>query len=179
MSFDQAFALTVGVEGGYQCSTADPGNWWVDDAGSHHLIGTNWGISAPVLADWLGRPITQTDMQTLTRDQAAAIYRARYWEPLQADALPAPIAALLFDGAVNQGVGRAAHWLQNALGVAADGIVGPVTLAAVAAADAWALHAEIARRRDESYRLDAAWARNAVGWIRRLMTVVAASARLA
>ena len=38
-----------------------------------------------------------------------------------------------YDLAVNSGVSRAARWLQEIAGVAADGIIGSVSLAAIAA----------------------------------------------
>ena len=41
------------------------------------------------------------------------------------------LRALVVDCGVNHGVRRAAQWLQEAAGAPVDGIVGPVTLAAV------------------------------------------------
>ena len=38
----------------------------------------------------------------------------------------------MFDAAVNSGTGRAAKWLQEAVGAVADGAIGPNTLAKVA-----------------------------------------------
>lgn len=48
--------------------------------------------------------------------------------------MPSPVARPVFDAAVNQGVSRAARFLQLAAGVKADGKIGPVTLAAVRSA---------------------------------------------
>jgi lysozyme family protein len=63
-------------------------------------------------------------------EQARDAYRTHYWNPVRGDELPAPLALVAFDCAVNQGVGWATRALQRAVGVEADGKVGPVTLAA-------------------------------------------------
>jgi lysozyme family protein len=52
-----------------------------------------------------------------------------YWTPISGDALPADLAGPTFDAAVNSGPHRAVTWLQAALGVQADGLVGPATVA--------------------------------------------------
>ena len=70
------------------------------------------------------------DIRALTRDEAIAIYRRDFWDALHLDFLPAPLAAMLFEGAVNQGPGSAKGFiraLQGLLGVPADGVIGPLT----------------------------------------------------
>ena len=66
----------------------------------------------------------------LTPEQAISIYATHYWEPAKCPALPANLALVHFDAAVNCGVGQAARFLQHAVGVTVDGIVGPLTIAA-------------------------------------------------
>ena len=63
--------------------------------------------------------------------ETGAIYRARYWDAVAGDELPEGLDLAVFDFAVNSGPVRAVAYLQAALGVAQDGIVGPVTLGAV------------------------------------------------
>ena len=46
------------------------------------------------------------------------------------DMLPAGPDLCTFDGSVNSGQSRGVKWLQHAIGVAEDGIVGPVTIEA-------------------------------------------------
>lgn len=68
---------------------------------------------------------------TLTLADAQKIYYDRYWLPAQCDKIASPLSLLHFDTAVNMGVGGAAKLLQAALGVTADGAIGPKTLAAI------------------------------------------------
>lgn len=67
-------------------------------------------------------------MRNLPRATAVAIYRQSYWAKVKGDALPPALAFQVFDAAVNHGTGNAIRWLQRALGVADDGILGPITL---------------------------------------------------
>ena len=45
--------------------------------------------------------------------------------------MPPSIALLVFDSAINSGIGRAVRWLQDAASVAQDGVIGPRTLQAI------------------------------------------------
>ena len=115
MTFDEAFTQLLGHEGGYSDHPSDPGGR------------TMWGITERVAR---AHGFTG-DMRTLTRDEAKRIYRADYWEPVRADELPPQVRYDVFDGAVNSGVKQSVKWLQRAVGVTDDGIIGPKTLAAV------------------------------------------------
>lgn len=57
-----------------------------------------------------------------------AIYRNNYWNAVRGDDLPAGVDYVVFDGAVNSGPSRSIKWLQQALGITADGVIGPQTL---------------------------------------------------
>jgi lysozyme family protein len=125
---DARFAACLDVvlveEGGYVDNPADPGGI------------TNMGITRRTLAAWRHvspeSALSKDEVKALTRAEAAEIYRAQYWTPCRGDALPAGLDLAVFDYAVNSGPDRAIRALQTALGVVADGIAGPVTLAAVA-----------------------------------------------
>lgn len=73
------------------------------------------------------------DIRSLTRDDAIAIYRRDYWEKTGAQVadLNPEIAIALFDAAVNSGPVTATQWLQQVLGVQADGKIGPKTRGAL------------------------------------------------
>ena len=89
---------------------------------------------------------------------------------MRGDDLPPALALLVFDAAVNNGVARAARWLQQALGVTADGAIGPVTLAAIGAraGDGEALCAEVLARRMDFMAALPTWRTFGLGWARRL-----------
>ncbi len=97
-----------------------------------------------------------------------AIYRRAYWMAAHCDELPAQLAVLVFDGAVNQGIGAAIHMLQEELGVAVDGVIGPVTLRAARARNHDDLALRYAARRAWRYEIARQEERFGLGWFRRL-----------
>jgi len=159
-SFEHALAVVVGHEGGFDATPADPGNWTGGAVGQGELRGTKFGISAAAYP--------RLDIASLTLDDAGAIYRRDYWDKVGGDALPPPLALLVFDAAVNNGVERAVLWLQAAAGVAADGELGPATLAAAGRAEGAAICAEFMARRLTFMAALPTWRDFGLGWARRL-----------
>jgi len=96
----------------------------------------------------LGRPATAAEVQALTKDEARAIYRQQYITGPGLDVITHPgLLHLLVDSGVHSGPKRAVQWLQVALGVTADGIIGPKTRAALAAADQSVLYSKVLGQR--------------------------------
>jgi lysozyme family protein len=124
VNFDKCLGFTLQYEGGFANNPNDPGG------------ATNMGITHLTLAAYRRAAITTADVQNLSREEAAAIYKILYWDHVNGDNLPAGVDLAVFDYAVNSGTGRAARALQSILGVAVDGSIGPATLAALAQADA-------------------------------------------
>ena len=86
-------------EGGYSNNPNDRGNY-VDG----NLVGTNYGISAPVLKEHLGRTPTKDDMINLSPKVVLLIYKKNYWNKIQGDNIDnQSVAYLIYDSAVNQG----------------------------------------------------------------------------
>lgn len=99
-----------------------------------------WGITAKVARDFC----YSGPMQALPLGTAKAIYQARYWDLLHLDAvdqISPPIAAEMFDTAVNCGAGVPVPFLQRSLNafnrqgkdyfdVPVDGLNGPTTVSA-------------------------------------------------
>ncbi len=162
--FDQAFAVVVGAEGGFTANPADPGNWTSGRCGAGECRGTKFGISASAYP--------RMDIAGLTIDQAKAIYWTDYWAKIAGDQLPAPVALLAFDAAVNNGVRRSALWVQAAVGAAQDGQIGPATVAAVNVAVARdggaAVCAEMLAHRLAFMAALPTWTTFGLGWARRL-----------
>lgn len=88
MSFERAFDLVIGHEGGYVNDPKDPGGE------------TKFGISKSAYPN--------LDIKALTIEQARNIYLRDYWLGAGCDHVADPaMAMLMFDCAVNQGVSRA------------------------------------------------------------------------
>lgn len=152
MNFDQAFDALLKHEGDYSDHADDPGGR------------TRFGITEAV-----ARKHGYTgDMRQLPVSAAKAIYRADYWDAVRADDLPADIRYVVFDGAVNSGVGQSVRWIQRALDVADDGRIGPVTLAAARAADGKSLKAAILAQRLRFMTRLSNWPSFSRGWAVRI-----------
>src|ERR1035437_6122495 len=101
--FGQAQSNVAISEGGYQANPKDTGNYT-----GGVLVGTNYGISAPVLTTYLGRQATVSDMQNLSYSTALAIYKRNYWDNLDLDNVNnQDLAYLIYDTSVNMGSGFA------------------------------------------------------------------------
>ena len=70
------------------------------------------------------------DIENLTRERANAILYRDYWLKPHINQLPDEFADIVFDDGVVQGQPTAIINLQRALGIQADGIIGPNTLSA-------------------------------------------------
>lgn len=115
---------------------------------------TKWGVTQATLGSYLNRPATVADVQGLTRDVAAAVYRNRYVQAPGFGAvleLSEAVGAELVDTGVNCGPAVAAMFLQRCLNalnlngtkyadIGVDGDCGPGTLSALRAFLAWRGH---------------------------------------
>jgi lysozyme family protein len=112
------------------------------------------------------------DIYHLTWEEAKEIYFHRYWIKGSCDDLPGRVAVLHFDGCVNHGVGRANKFLQRALGLDDDGVVGPMTLSAANDSDPIEICLNICDQREQFYRAIVAnkpnQSRFLKGWLRRI-----------
>lgn len=121
-NFDKALAAVLIHEGGYVNHPRDPGG------------ATNRGVTQAVYDDWCGdKGLPRRSVKDITPAEVMAIYKRSYWDAVKGDDLPAGVDYAVFDFAVNSGVGRAARFLQRAVGAAEDGKIGPATLNAAKA----------------------------------------------
>lgn len=130
-NFEQCLALVLKHEGGFVNHPKDPGGM------------TNLGVTKKVWEEWVGHPVDEAAMRALGPADVAPLYKKNYWDKIKGDVLPRGVDYACFDLAVNSGVGRAAKILQKALGVSADGVIGPATLDAAASSDVRNLATEI------------------------------------
>lgn len=124
MTFEEALEHVLKHEGGFVNHPKDPGGM------------TNLGVTKKVWDEWIGRESSEDEMRNLKPEDVAPLYKKMYWDRVKGDDLPSGVNYCVFDAAVNSGTGRAAKWLQEAVGAVPDGAIGTKTLAKVAAHDA-------------------------------------------
>ena len=111
---------------------------------------TKFGVTLATLRKWRRkRSLTAADVKGLTRREARDIYRALYLEGPNIHLIASPrLREHVLDCAVLHGPKRAIQWLQVLAGVRhIDGLLGPITAAAVSAQDTRTLNNLLMRHR--------------------------------
>lgn len=97
--FNSIVKKTFNFEGGFQQFANDTANYC-----NGALIGTNHGISAIAYKAHYGECPTVAQMKALTIDQAKAIYKKNYWDPIQGDLINnQSVAHIFFDAFIASG----------------------------------------------------------------------------
>jgi lysozyme family protein len=138
-NFDASFARIIKSEGGYVNDPADRGGE------------TNLGVTIGAWGAYLKRAIQPGEMKALKQETVKPFYRSMYWDKVKGDDLPVGVDYCIFDFAVNAGVGRAAKFLQRAVGALDDGAIGPGTLALVAKTTPGKLLENFAKQKEAFY----------------------------
>jgi lysozyme family protein len=162
--FDRAMPLVLAHEGGFSDHPEDPGG------------ATMQGVTQRTYDAWRalqGEPARS--VRLLEPAERDAIYYSQYWLAIRAPELPDGVAYCTFDAAVNSGPSRAARWLQEAVGVEQDGVIGSQTIAAVQAADARGVIHRMCEARMAFLRRLRTWPTFGRGWSRRVSEVQAAA----
>jgi len=155
-NFDSALAAVLHHEGGFVNHPSDPGGM------------TNLGCTKRVWEEWVGHDVDEKAMRALTPADVAPLYKAKYWDKVKGDELPDGVDYIVFDAAINSGPGRAAKWLQQAVGVTADGAIGPGTLKAVSGMPAQDIVEKYQQIRLEFLQALPTWGTFGKGWGRRV-----------
>lgn len=111
-------------EGGYGWDAADSGG------------PTKYGITCYDLAEFLHQKMTSKAawaprVKAMSLATADEIYRKKYATACQFDSLNSGCDCVVLDFGVNSGSSRSIKYSQRIVGVAADGVLGPVTLKAI------------------------------------------------
>jgi lysozyme family protein len=124
------------------------GSAFTDDP-TDHGGPTKYGITLRDLRVWRqSLTVTASDVEALTEADARAIYRQRYIADPGFDRIRDEwMRAFIVDCGVLQGPRNAVKFLQRALGVVTDGVLGPVTLAALETAQVQPLRKAVIRER--------------------------------
>lgn len=154
MDFDQAFEKLHGIEGGYsdRSKAADPGGKTM--YGVTEAVARKHGYTGP--------------MRDLPIPLAKMIARADYWAPCKCDDLPPDVRYCVFDASFNSGYRQASKWLQRAVGVTDDGVVGKNTLAAAKNFPASVITSRLNGHRLRMMKDLDNWHANSRGWADRI-----------
>jgi lysozyme family protein len=154
-NFRDCLELVLKHEGGFVNHPRDPGGI------------TNLGVTQRVWEEWVKHPVTEKDMRELTPALVAPMYEMKYWRTSYCEKLPRGLDLLVFSMAVNAGSGRSVKLLQDAIGVVADGIIGPRTMARINEANVETLIDKFSEARRAYYRGLKLFPVFGVGWLRR------------
>ena len=127
-NFARAMPLVLAHEGGYSNHPQDPGGVTLEGVIQRVYDGYRRRRGVPT------RALTAGMRGSLDwKRERDEIYRLQYWNQCLCDDLPAGIDYVVFDGAVNSGPAQSIKWVQRALNLPADGVMGQRTLAAIEA----------------------------------------------
>jgi len=178
-SFEKAQGLVKLAEAGYSDDRGDNGNF-IDVMGGRRFIGTNHGISAPILAEYfkeqgVKRLLTKDDMMNLSYKTALKIYKANYWNAQHLSELSDQnVANVIYDGCVNQGVDAMRSIVRDALednGIEIsdnDVIFSKEVLTKANGIDPVELFNSIKKFRESRYKDSDTFKRHGEGWLNRL-----------
>lgn len=166
-NFPACLEVILHHEGGWSSHPCDPGG------------STNKGITLTTFVNFLGRSSTEEELRNISNAQIYAIYNRNYWDRVAGDRLPIGFDLCVFDMAVNGGPGRAVRMVQEIVGSAADGIMGPRTLAAIAEQDTLSLIRQYSEERRRFYKSLKTFPTFGRGWLRRVDEVEAKANEMA
>jgi lysozyme family protein len=155
-NFEKSLELVLAHEGGYVHHALDPGGR------------TNLGVTQRVWEDYVGHPVDEAEMRSLSREMVAPLYKKIYWDAVCGDVLPAGVDYLLFDFAINAGTSRAVKTAQKSLGVTPDGALGPLTTEAILTANAKDFIHKFSMAKESFYRSLTTFPTFGKGWLNRV-----------
>lgn len=162
-NWEKCFALVLKNEGGYSNNPADPGG------------ATNLGCTKATWEAWVGHSVSNDDIKALKPSDVMPLYKAKYWDTVDGDALPSGIDYAVFDFAINSGVSRASKALQTVLGVTVDGKIGPETLNAIEHSNPRDVATRVCEARLAFLQSLSTYATFGKGWSRRVSEVESTS----
>lgn len=162
-NFAKAMQVELVYEGGKNDDPIDPGGR------------TNQGITQRVFSAYcLRKGLPVRDVFTMTSAERDEIYKTQYADLVKFDDLPPGVDLVIFDGAINSGVGQSIKWAQRSLGLTADGVLGAVTMQAIQNhPDHDRLIADICERRLAFLQALKTFYRFGGGWTKRVNTLKA------
>lgn len=145
-NFSLYFPKLLVHEGGYVDHPLDKGG------------ATNLGVTLKV---WIAnghdvdgdKDIDKEDLKKITKKDAEKIAKKLYWDKIAGDQINSQsLAEFIFDWAYNSGPVTAIKKVQESLKLREDGVMGPVTLAAINSSNAKCLFDVLKIRREKFYK---------------------------
>ena len=156
-NFNASLQYVLSFEGGWSDHPSDPGG------------ATMKGVTIETYRRYKMNPhITKDQLRNITDEEVADIYKTGYWDKCRCYDLPAGVDFLVFDMAINAGVGRSSKLLQQSVGAAADGVIGPMTIAATKAMDSIEVIDKFSAARADFYRSLPTFGTFGNGWLNRV-----------
>jgi lysozyme family protein len=113
---------------------------------------TKFGVTLKAWSDYIGRPATEDDVKNLEAEDAYNFYEEEYvFKPGFHKINNPHVRELVIDCGVNHGVRHAAKWVQRSVFAKQDGVLGPISLAAVNATDPLEVFLEVLAYRIRLY----------------------------
>ena len=166
-SYDEVLRRLLAHEGGYANHPSDSGG------------PTKFGVTLAVYRQYVRKNATAADIRAMSIEQAKTISRARYWNALSCDQLPAGLDYAVFDYGVHSGVARAARVLRHVAGAGAGARIDAAAITQIAARDSKALINAVCDERLAFLRRLKTWPVFGVGWSRRMADVRQAALAMA
>ena len=114
---------------------------------------TNKGIPQKTYNSFrIRKRLATKSVEFIQNEEVQEIYQDMYWKPSQARIMELHLAVVMFDSAVLCGIGGATKFLQEALGITADGVFGPQTREALDAKNNAHTAIKTINKREEFHR---------------------------
>lgn len=163
-NFQKSLEHILKAEGGFTDDPRDPGNHLADGRAGC----TNMGVTQTAWEEFVGHNVSTSDMKNLTKEQVGEFYKKRYWDRVQADALPIGIDFLAASFAINAGTGTSSKLMQKCINAVPDGAIGPRTLQAIAGYDPKELIEKFSQAKTEYYKGLKLFPIYGKGWLNRV-----------
>lgn len=154
-NFEKCLEFVLHHEGLWSDDPRDPGG------------ATMKGVTLAVYKEYLGRDATKDELRNIPQEHLLNLYKTRYWDKAKCDDLATGLDLVVFDLAVNGGVGRAAKILQKCVGAVEDGAIGPKTLDLVKRVPAKQMIIRFSEQRRMFYKSLPTFQTFGRGWLRR------------
>ena len=110
-------------------------------------------------------------MKALKKEDVKPLYKRDYWDAVKGDDLPSGVDYAAFDFAINAGPAASRKMIQRALGVTADGAIGPMTMAAIKATNGKEFLQKFSDAKTAFYKSLPTFPTFGKGWLRRVAEV--------